>query len=544
MRNNQVHLHFLKVLLLAAGLSACGSTAPEEILPRQYADKTLFLSAIKQSDAAALKQKVTGIAVPHHLLAKDLIAETVALASGNAYDRILLLTPDHFFKGKTDISVSTQSFDTVFGTLRADATVAKALEGLPNVSPGSFFASEHGANAVIPFLKYHFPDAKISVISFQGFGSKDELRTVADRLLPLVTDSTLIVQSTDYSHFLSAEDAKKKDQETLRVIAGAHPDAVLDLDQPEHLDAKEAQWLHMTVQAERWNAKPTVIRNKNSIEYAGGDVTETTSYVTQVYAPEPIAFASSDSYVFAGDTMLGRGMRDFARDAAKRDAFVKNVLTLTGGAPMIVNLEGVMMEHCPPTDDPWVICMETNDALAVLKALRVIGVSLANNHAMDFGKTAYQDMVRELQRNGIRIIGRGEYADFERFRLFGFTDIDNSPEPKRDLLYRSDMDAAFQVAPGSGLPLFAFLHWGDEYSEDFDARQDILRSELLEKGIELIVGSHSHRSSRLRCDRSSCVVPSLGNFLFDQKGSHVSGHMLKVTFFPQGTYSVTELPLE
>ncbi len=543
MRSNSIHLHFLKVLLFAAGLSACIQRSPQEILPRQYADKSLFLSAIVQSDVLPLKQKITGITVPHHLLARDLIAETVAMASGNTYDRILFLTPDHFFKGKTDVSVSTQSFDTVFGPMRADDAFAKALQGLPNVSTGSFFASEHGANAVIPFLKHHFPDAAISVLAFQGYGSEDELRGVADRLLSLVTDTTLIVQSTDYSHFLSAENAKKKDRETLRVIAGATPDAVLDLDQPEHMDAKEAQWLHMTLQAERWDAKPTVIRNKNSTEYAGGEVAETTSYVTQVYSPEPIVVPSPDSYVFAGDTMLGRGMTDFARDAAKRDAFVKKILSLTGGSPMIVNLEGVMMERCPPTDDPWVICMETLDTLPVLKGLRVIGVSLANNHTMDFGKTAYQDMVRELRRNGIRVIERGGYADFERFRLFGFTDIDNSPEPKRDLLYRSDMDAAFGNVTESLLPIFAFLHWGDEYVDGLDTRQEVLRSELLGNGVELIVGSHSHRSTGLQCDRSSCVVPSLGNFLFDQSGSHVSGSMLKVTFFPQGTYSLHDIAL-
>ncbi len=497
-----------------------------------------------QSDERPLEQKVTGITVPHHLLAKDLIADTVAMASVNAYDRILFLTPDHFFKGKTDVSVSTQSFDTVFGTLRGDASIAQALRGVENVSVGNFFASEHGISAVTPFLKYHFPDATISVIAFQGFGSKDELRKVADRLLPLVTDTTLIVQSTDYSHFLSAAYAKEKDQETLRVIAGAAPDDILGLEQPQHMDAKEAQWLQMTLQTEKWNAKPTVVENKNSAAYSQEAVSETTSYITQVYAPEPVAMSAPDSYVFAGDTILGRGMREFARDPAKRNAFVRKVLALTGGAPMIVNLEGVMMELCPPTDDPWIICMETQDTLPILKELRVNGVSVANNHSMDFGETAYEDMVRELRRNGIRVIERNSYEDFGKFRLFGFTDIDNSPEPKRDLLYQQDIDAAFSTASGSGLPLFAFLHWGTEYTDGLDARQDALRSKLLEKDVELIIGSHSHRSSRMQCDRASCVVPSLGNFLFDQNGSNVSGHMLKVTFFPQGTYSVAELPLE
>lgn len=515
-----------------------------EVVPRQYTDRTFFLSAIKQSDVRPLRQKITGITVPHHLLAKDLIAETVALASGHTYDRIIFLTPDHFFKGRTDVSVSTQSFDTVFGTLNADAAVADALVGLPNVSRGDFFAEEHGVNAVTPFLKHHFPDASISVIAFRGSGTRSELQKAVDRLLPLVTDRTLIVQSTDYSHFLSAKDAEKKDQETLRVIAGSSLDEVLSLEQPQHMDAKEAQWVHMTLQMEKWGAKPTVLRNRNSEEYAVGDVSETTSYITQVYSPDAISIPSPDSYVFAGDAMFGRGMKEFVRDVSKRDSFVQRILAFTGGAPMILNLEGVMMEKCFETSDPWVICMETQDTLAMLKELRVIAVSLANNHSMDFGKTAYQTMADVLRQNGIRVIERNSFEDFGRFRLYGFTDIDNSPEPKAGLIYQKDIDDALSSSPSGALPQFAFVHWGVEYTEGLDMRQKALRDEFLRKGISLIVGAHSHRSSRLQCDRSSCTVPSLGNFLFDQYGSKVSGSMLKVAFFPQGTYALTEIPLQ
>ena len=41
---------------------------------------------------------VTGITVPHHLLAADLIARGFWAASAGQYDRIIVISPDHFHK--------------------------------------------------------------------------------------------------------------------------------------------------------------------------------------------------------------------------------------------------------------------------------------------------------------------------------------------------------------------------------------------------------------------------------------------------------------
>jgi len=522
---------------MAAGLSSCSTAAvPDETIPRQYADMPLFLSPIMQSHAHPLSAHVTGITVPHHLLARDIIADTVALAAGNSYDRIILLSPDHFFQGKTGMSVSYQAFDTVFGTLPADPDVFNALRHLPDVDTGTFFYSEHGINAVTPFLKSNFKQARFTAITFKGTSTREDLRRVADAIEPLLTDKTLVVQSTDFSHYLSQPDAAAHDQETLFAIASGDIDRILSLNQPSHMDSLQAQWMQMTLQKEVFHASPTVVQNRNSQEYADAAVAETTSYVAQVYSPEALSVDGTDTYVFAGDTMVGRSLKEFARDPVKQDAFVKHILSLTGGAPMIVNLEGVMMDECFRMDSPWPICMETQDTLPLLKKLHVIAVGVANNHAMDFGKTAYDSMIGVLEQNGIRVLRRNQSLDFKSFRLFGFTDIDNSPEPKSGLLYEKDIDASVREAGPTARPSFAFVHWGNEYETDMDRRQDALAGLFRGEGISMVIGSHSHRAAPMDCDGSGCVVPSLGNFLFDQSGEKVSGQLLKVTFFKQGTY--------
>jgi poly-gamma-glutamate capsule biosynthesis protein CapA/YwtB (metallophosphatase superfamily) len=210
---------------------------------------------------------------------------------------------------------------------------------------------------------------------------------------------------------------------------------------------------------------------------------------------------------------------------------------------MIVNLEGVMMDDCPTADDPWLICMETEDAIPLLQDLRVAAVGVANNHAMDFGAQAYEAMVGALRKSGIRVLERGSFLDFDAFRLYGFTDLDNSPTPAGKLLYERDIGTAVRRAGATALPSFALVHWGDEYRDGMDDRQRALAGLLRRDGISLFIGAHSHRASAMLCSGSGCAVPSLGNFLFDQAGDAVSGQILKVTFFKQGTYFPQTVPL-
>ena len=67
--------------------------------PPFYQDAGLFERAIaKVADYPPSNEKLTGITVPHHLLADRLVALGFQAASGFSYKRIVILTPDHFRK--------------------------------------------------------------------------------------------------------------------------------------------------------------------------------------------------------------------------------------------------------------------------------------------------------------------------------------------------------------------------------------------------------------------------------------------------------------
>jgi AmmeMemoRadiSam system protein B len=526
--------------LLALTILCASCAAPDHPaagIPPQFSDGTFFLSAIMQQRPDPLRSRVTGITVPHHLLARDLIARTFWLASGSAYDRVIVLSPDHYGKGRTPITVTGADWRTAFGTLNGDTAAAEALLRAPGTATGSFFPQEHGIGAVMPFIRRFFPTARIVAVAIRV----DAPRAALDAFLPALEGvasrgRTLVVQSTDFSHYLTPTQARARDQQTLDVLASGDAAALWSLSQPENMDSLGAQYLQMRVQHDVFRSALRVTENRNSASYASEDVTHTTSYVTQVYAP-PDPAASSGAVVFGGDVFLGRGLRETVADASARARLRDAVLARTGGAPLIVNLEGVLMPECPGDPGPWTLCMETAPSLALLREMHVIAVGTANNHALDFGSGAYAAMTAALRGAGIRVLERDTVTAFPGFRVAAFTDVENNPAPRGGLLTDRDLDVL--PRPDDTLTI-AFVHWGTEYRSGMDARQIALDAELRKRGVTLVIGAHPHVPAGLLCAADGCTAPSLGNLLFDQPDS--SGALLEVRVFPQGTMMPRLLP--
>jgi hypothetical protein len=146
-----------------------------------------------------------------------------------------------------------------------------------------------------------------------------------------------------------------------------------------------------------------------------------------------------------------------------------------------------------------------------------------------------------LQDAGIIWLENRTIKDLGPFRLAALTDLDNRQEPLRALLGDADLPRFDGLKPDK--PRFAFLHWGEEFRAAPGPREQALAARLAERGVELIIGSHPHRAGALTGDRKQCLAFSLGNFIFDQRRPGVSGALLEVMFYPQGTYFLRLHPL-
>src|SRR5918995_1609279 len=111
----------------------------------------------------------------------------------------------------------------------------------------------------------------------------------------------------------------------------------------------------------------------------------------------------------AGDTMLGRGVAERLREEDV-NLFSDEVGALVRRADLFVlNLECCISERgqrWPDPDKPFFF-RAPPVAAEVLKTLRVDCVTLANNHALDFGRRALLDTLDYLADAGIAVAGAG-----------------------------------------------------------------------------------------------------------------------------------------
>ncbi|HMA46253.1 MAG TPA: CapA family protein, partial [Frankiaceae bacterium] len=112
----------------------------------------------------------------------------------------------------------------------------------------------------------------------------------------------------------------------------------------------------------------------------------------------------------AGDTMLGRKVADAAVRVSPRALFAGELVALARQADLlVVNLECCVSTRGEPVDVPGKPFFFRAPPVS-LEALRLLGVScvtLANNHALDFGPTALLDTLGHLEAAGIRAVGAG-----------------------------------------------------------------------------------------------------------------------------------------
>lgn len=528
--------------------------------PVLYKDKSIFLRALERAEGTAPRPgRVTGLTLPHHLLAADLMASGLFGLRGREYDRIILLSPDHFKRGKTPFTVPARSFHTCMGFVSLDREAAAALLNNPLVSESNLFSHEHGVRSLLPFIAATLPDTPVLPVSLGISSTREDWDSLADSLLPLLTEKTLVLQSTDFSHYLSWEEARCKDAESLRVIASGREELVLSLQQPAHLDSRAAQYLQMKLQRERFGASVTVTASHNACEYMPEEEkrpAKTTSYIVQIYSPDPQPLpAKLPGYVFGGDFFTGRYLQKHLDTPEKRERVAAMILEHTGGRPLVLNLEGVLMPLCPDnaeyhapggnsiaTDSeiiapPPILCMPEAPALELLRQINCVAVSVANNHSRDLGEQGYERTKRKLAEQGIAMLEQGTVFGFPEFFLAAFTDVDNNSLPATRLLLPDSL-AKLSYARGKEdfRPLFVFMHCGREFRPAPGARERYLAQSLEGLGAELFIGAHPHRAGTMEAQLSGVRAWSLGNLLFDQLRNGADGIVLEVVFFPQGTW--------
>jgi poly-gamma-glutamate capsule biosynthesis protein CapA/YwtB (metallophosphatase superfamily) len=281
-----------------------------------------------------------------------------------------------------------------------------------------------------------------------------------------------------------------------------------------------------------------VQRDPDAIAVVSVDRVGPTVVAARVGGYDPVRDATGAIDVtVTGDIMLVRGVPDAAAALAPMSR------RLRGADLTVGNLESTLSLNGSPT--------QGGDSFggtpALLKPLRRAGfdaLSLANNHAGDYGPVALVETVERVAASPIVPFGAGASlgeasrpayleVDGTRFAFLGFNAIGETPQafpgevgavsvrmPPRtgSELNQDDLDHVLGMisrAEKRADVVVVLPHWGTQYVHTPEPVQRVVSRQLVGAGADLVVGGHPHWVQGMDDVRGVPVIHSLGNFVFD-----------------------------
>ncbi|MBI3481287.1 MAG: AmmeMemoRadiSam system protein B [Nitrosomonadales bacterium] len=188
--------------------------------PRQLADEVRQLLL----DARPFNLGPKALIVPHAgYVYSGAIAATAYAALhtiSHGIRRVVLLGPTHRVAVRGLALPEADAFDTPLGRVMLDIAGARAIAALPQVSVNApAHALEHSLEVQLPFLQSVLSDFTLLPLAV-GSTTPEEVAEVLDRVWG--GDETLIVISSDLSHYLPYATAKRVDNETAQSILELH----------------------------------------------------------------------------------------------------------------------------------------------------------------------------------------------------------------------------------------------------------------------------------------------------------------------------------
>ena len=250
--------------------------APDAL--RRTVDALLADARTRAGDAAPVPK---AIIAPHAgYIYSGPIAATVYAQLARArttIKRVVLLGPAHRVAVRGLALPDAQAFETPLGRVPIDAQAVEALAGLPQVVVSrEAHTLEHSLEVQLPFLQTVLERFTL-VPLVVGRATPEEVAQVLDRLWG--GEETLVVVSSDLSHYLTYDQAEASDRNTVRQILGRQP--VID----PHQACGAAPVNGLLVAAGRRGLGPQLLDLRNSGDTAG-DRSRVVGYASFAFYPD------------------------------------------------------------------------------------------------------------------------------------------------------------------------------------------------------------------------------------------------------------------
>ena len=251
--------------------------------------------------------------------------------------------------------------------------------------------------------------------------------------------------------------------------------------------------------------------------------------------PSAAASAAPVRVVSGGDVMTDRNVKSYISQHGPDAVLTGIAPQMQAGDTGFVNLEGSLATvGSPNTAKDYTF--EGPPAMA--KALKRAGigvVTVANNHAVDYGTAALMAGIRTLEKAGVLVAGGGK--DFDAAHApailttasgatIGFLGYDDVIWPgfmatsTRPGIAQAVTDMDRVVRDVKGLRkrvdyVVVGFHWGFEYTHYPIEQQTSEAHAVIDAGADLVIGHHPHVLQGFETYKGALIAYSLGDLVFD-----------------------------
>jgi poly-gamma-glutamate synthesis protein (capsule biosynthesis protein) len=233
-----------------------------------------------------------------------------------------------------------------------------------------------------------------------------------------------------------------------------------------------------------------------------------------------------------GDVTFGEGVGTMIRARGPRYPWLEVAPVLRRADLAIANLETVVSTRGTPV--PGKEFTFRGPPRALRAAVRYAGLdvfTVANNHSLDYGRTAFLDTLRYAVKFGAVTTGGGRNLERAtrarvltaggiRLAFLGFSDVrppgfDAGPStPGTAPAFPALVAGAVRAARRRSDVVVTYFHWGVERVTVPNERQRSLARVALRNGATVVLGAHPHVLQPRERRGRRFVAWSLGNFVF------------------------------
>jgi len=212
-----------------AQLAGTWYTSDRETLAREVS------AFIQAAEVPAADREIVGLIAPHagHRYSGSVAGYAFRTVQGRSFDTVVVVSPFHDGHRHPLLTTAHSCYQTPLGEIQIDQSNLNALNeeltardqlGLLSVA----YDREHAVEIQLPFLQAALSgEFKLLPLMLSGVQTAAAIDLGEALAEILVGSNSLLVASTDLSHFYSEEDANQLDQAMLEAIASFEPKEVI-----------------------------------------------------------------------------------------------------------------------------------------------------------------------------------------------------------------------------------------------------------------------------------------------------------------------------